>query len=1004
MTDSGEALETTFPEARRKLPGLHQRSTRLRRFTFISAIVGTIALGAGWLAFQAEPSEQILTKAYQSLQRGEIVEAERLASLLLDVEPNNPDARLLLAEIRLAQAEPGLAIQELSLVPKSSLRQYQMAQALAGDIYFYELKQAGLADRAYQQALLIAPRSTAIHRQYAILKSICGRWWEQIPHQLRVVQANQHDLTTLLSLALADRSLANPMLADALHTASPDDPLGMLAAARLALERQEIDQATQLLRTAIELDADLIQARVRLGKLLFEQNSIAEFEQWITDLPPSADSHPDTWILKGHHELNADSPLTALRCFCEAILREPNSADALMQAGQILRQLSLDSTAERYMERARLLQEFQNAVQAVNAADSFENRLLAANLAERLGNLWEALGWTQLAAKHPDALTSTIEDVTRLQEVTADLPLERTAPQHNPARHLRLADYPLPNRSVDNLVTNEVVSPFGTVRTARFSEQAQSAGLVFRFHNGSHDIDEGIQYMFEVLGGGIGVVDLNMDLYPDLYLPQGSRWPPRESQTELVDQIFLNRGDGRFLDVTDRCGIAETSFSQGVAVGDYDSDGFPDLLIGNIGRNRLLLNNGDGTFSDSSDLAGLNDDQWTSSVAIADLTGDGHPDLYVVNYLEAEDLFERLCGPGKNRACLPQLFRAAQDRLLVSQADGRFADGTRLSGLTNDHGKGLGLVIGSFSHPHKLDVFVANDTVANNFFRNECSDDGSRHAFRDSALLNGLAMNGAGQTEACMGVAVADADEDGQQDLFITNFHGETNTFYKQMSPGLFEDQTRIRGLSQPSIAKLGFGAQFLDANLDGRWDLFVANGHIDNYSSDGQTEYRMQPQLFLNAGAVGFVEAESSTLGQFFETRRLGRSVARLDFNHDGREDLVVQHLDAPIALLENTTPHSGHFVSLRLIGTSSSRDAIGTTVQLRLKHRTITRQLLAGDGFMASNQRVINLRWLVEEAVETLEVKWISGTTEVFDHIPPDAHCILVEGSGRLMRVESH
>jgi hypothetical protein len=250
-----------------------------------------------------------------------------------------------------------------------------------------------------------------------------------------------------------------------------------------------------------------------------------------------------------------------------------------------------------------------------------------------------------------------------------------------------------------------------------------------------------------------------------------------------------------------------------------------------------------------------------------------------------------------------------------------------------------------------------------------------------------------------MGIAAGDADGDGITDLFVTNFHGEPNALYRQQPDGLFVDEALKRRLRQPSLSKLGFGTQFLDADLDGRLDLIVANGHIDNFSRDGRTEYQMRPQFFENQGEVGFREADPKSLGPYFSRKVLGRSLVRLDWNRDGKDDVVVSHLDGPIALLENTTRTVGGFLALRLRGVQSSRDAIGTVVYIKTASHSLTRQLTAGDGFHASNERILSFGLGEDTIINKMRVEWPSGRREDFANIPANSRWILVEGSGQLL-----
>ena len=506
--------------------------------------------------------------------------------------------------------------------------------------------------------------------------------------------------------------------------------------------------------------------------------------------------------------------------------------------------------------------------------------------------------------------------------------------------------------------------------------------------------------MYEFTGGGVGVLDFNTDGWPDLYLTQGTNWPVNEKQSRYRDRLFLNAGDGTFQDVTESAGLNETRFSQGVSIGDVNNDGFADIYVGNIGLNRLYLNNGDGTYSESDQASGAAD-QWTTSCLIADLNADSAPEIYAVNYLTGADVFDRVCrnADGSARSCMPLNFPGAQDQLFSNSKNGQFENVTATSGIQVPDGKGLGIIAADLHGTGYPDLFIANDAVANFYFVNQGSEN---LMFTEQALLSGLALNREGRTEACMGIAAGDADADGLLDLYVTNYYRETNTLYHQVSPDSFVDETQASQMSDPTIDRLGFGTQFLDADLDGLLDLLIVNGHVEDLTAQ-DVPYQMQPQFMKNQGQGKFRELKSTELGAFFQTPRLGRGMARLDWNRDGLEEAAVSSLDQPFVLLENSTQRHGHRLVVHLTGTKSNRDAIGTTVRVKTKGQTLVRQLTAGDGYLASNQRILVFGLGEAEQIESLEVTWPSGLQQQFGGGDVDQEIHLVEGQSQLFRIRS-
>jgi hypothetical protein len=438
--------------------------------------------------------------------------------------------------------------------------------------------------------------------------------------------------------------------------------------------------------------------------------------------------------------------------------------------------------------------------------------------------------------------------------------------------------------------------------------------------------------------------------------------------------------------------LQEDDFGQGIAVGDIDGDGFSDLYVANIGPNRLWRNNGDGTFAVVT-IGEPHERDWTTSCVIADLNGDALPDVYDVNYLTGPDVFERVCAhpDGAPAMCMPFHFDAQADRLWLNLGDGRFRDATPEVFTVAPEGKGLGVAVWDAHGEGRLSVLVANDTTPNFFFDN-VSLNVSDFRLEDRAIASGLALNADGKATGCMGVALGDVDDDGGIDLLVTNFLAEPNTLYMHIADGMYADQSRQRGLYEPSLGVLGFGAQFLDADLDGRLELFVANGHIDHLRSQGRP-YRMPAQLFHWNGR-GFVQVDAAGLGDYFQQSWLARAAARLDWNRDGREDLVVGHLEDPSALLTNTTLAAGSRIAMCLVGTESERDAIGTIVTVRVDERTIVRQLTAGDGYQATNERRLVLGLGRDESIDELEVRWPSGVVQHFGELALYGDTVLVEG----------
>jgi hypothetical protein len=346
--------------------------------------------------------------------------------------------------------------------------------------------------------------------------------------------------------------------------------------------------------------------------------------------------------------------------------------------------------------------------------------------------------------------------------------------------------------------------------------------------------------------------------------------------------------------------------------------------------------------------------------------------------------------------CQPLIFSPAPDQLLRGDGDGSFQNSTTACGMNDHDGRGMGLIVARMARSDALDVYVSNDSTANFHFVRQSTSTGEKSSLRfaDEALLRGVAVDGLGRAQASMGIAVNDVDRDGRVDLFITNFEGESNVLYVQESEGSFRDASQQFDLTAPSRDMLGFGTQLMDADLDGFPDLLVANGHVNDLR-EGNSKYRMKPQLFRNLAGRKFQLVPGEEAGTYFEGDYLGRGLAVLDWNRDGRPDAAITHLDHPAALLTNQSPTGGRWLAVHCVGTTSARDAVGTTLSVQQESQRIVRQLTAGDGYASSNQRVVFFglgEWSNETL--TLDVSWPSGETATFADIPINTEVVIIEG----------
>lgn len=534
-----------------------------------------------------------------------------------------------------------------------------------------------------------------------------------------------------------------------------------------------------------------------------------------------------------------------------------------------------------------------------------------------------------------------------------------------------------------------------------------------------HDVTDAAQISFQhrspvtvqrhlhlMMGSGVGWIDFDRDGFPDLYCAQGEEWSTvKRNQGQPVDvalsnRLYWNRRKSQFQDVTAASGLTVLNYSMGIAVGDYNHDGFDDLYVSAFGRNLLYCNQGDGTFSEVSSFAHVDDPGYGASCTWADLNGDGLLDLYVVNYLEIDRDHYPICSRRVDAArvyfiCHPRYVPGQDDVVYLNLGNGSFLDVSQKAGLHSEPARqGLGVFAADYDQDGDMDLYVANDSVANQLWINN-----GHGVFTDQALVAGLAFNRAGDREAGMGLAGADYNGDGELDLFVTNYFGETNTLYRNEGALFFLDVTDETGLAAPSRARLGFGTSFLDVNNDGWEDLFVTNGHVhDRLSQLGKTEpYEQEPQLFLNLAGARFDDVSEQS-GEFFKTKQVGRGCAVADFNQDGLADLAVSHLNERLILLENRSAPIHKSIALQLVGTASNRSAIGAVLEVTGDSRKMIRLRKGSSSYLSADEAWVSCGLGDSNAPVAVKVRWPGGKTENWTGLQPGGRYTLIEGTSVL------
>lgn len=773
----------------------------------------------------------------------------------------------------------------------------------------------------------------------------------------------------------------------------------------LAAFEGDLDEALKHLRQAVLLQPSSAQAWASMGLVYYRKGQLSsEFRTWRTEVLSRECDHPDVHFVMAWLASQEADYSKSVKRLCRALQLAPLHRPACQLLSTILSQHSPASDhAEFLAERAATIHETEELAHAVLFGDrnSVTMSKLAANC-EKLGDAQLALAWWQasdlfrgsLSIPRQPSVTQRRTDVQQNSVITANrlksILSQGINDQFRVDRRKNVATH---NAST--------LSSADTPAVLQFQDIAGAVGITDPYHHGLENLESGL-WIYQGFGGGVGIIDLDGDDVPDFCFTQACRW---NSDSELPwhqqDLLYRNR-QGRFEQVNHLAFDSENSFGQGIAVGDVDRDGFPDIYVANIGANRLLLNNGDGTFRTMEmPIAEDGLPGWTTSCMLADLDGDGLDDLFNVQYVEGYEPFERICPSGSEglvRGCLPTLFDPAHDEFLRNQGDGRFRDETISSGLAEYAGRGLGVLAANLDGVAGLEVFVSNDMSPNHLLRIQNTEAGIE--FDEVANLVGLARNGEGQVEACMGIAAADFSGDGGIDLVVTNFFEETNTCYASQPGGFFLDQTRRMQLGAVSLKKLGFGTQPLDADLDADADLLIVNGHVDDFRHS-EIPWKMSADLMQNAQNSGFQRCSQESLTEYGVEDTLARAVATVDWNRDGRLDAVVTHLDRHPALLENRTQTDNHFLSLCLTGTDSNRRGVGTHVTITTGNGTQRFQRMAGDGYYCSNDHHLLMGIGTSETVKTIEIRWPSGVLQRFVDVPANCRMHVIEGRNALYRL---
>ncbi len=842
-------------------------------------------------------------------------------------------------------------------------------------------------EQCLRQVLSLDSTNGEANHRLGHLLQVQGRTWESAECFIMQLRRGKCRGDELLGVATTERFFrADEDVEHSVSKTEQPQAIASLGDARRFLFENRNAEAEEILKKIVAESPQIGEAQGRLGRLIFERGQIAEFLTWRGLLPEAAMQHPEVWFVQGLQARRMGQTAGAVYCFLRAIRLSPNHLPANLQIGGCLEILGKKEVAEFFTQRAALLSELETILNLLRDQVDEPLILKAVERLVKLQRYWEACGWLHVLAQ----LGSPDNPARPTAGQWANI--ARRDPQQNAGfatmlKSLELEEFTEPNWStlssdtLSNARTSE--RPSTELVLLALNDEAKVSGIDVQYFEGTESANR-LEHIFNVVGGGVGALDFDNDGWADLHVAQANDWRHPKISNAWMDKLYRNVRGQNFADVAVNANLLEPGFTHGICAEDFDQDGFTDILVCNLGANRLFKNNGDGSFLDVTETAGIAGNEWSIGGIIADLNGDRFPDMYVGNYSNLQETAAKIChrAEGQEMACTPDVLTAASDRLYLNRGDGTFEDITDVSSIRETSGRALGMIGWDFTGSGRISLFVANDTSANFLFMNLETDSFGIPKFQEEGILRGVAFDGDGNAQASMGVAAGDANNDGKIDLFITNFANESNTLYSQNLDSFFYDVTRQVDLRDSSYTMLGFGTQFADLDGDGWEDLLVSNGHVDQ-STNSPGADMMKPQVFRNLNGQRFSEIPPEKCGSYFENTYLGRAVATLDWNKDGQLDFGISHIHAPFSLVTNRTPWSGQSFVMSVVGRRGAREATGAKIRVRIGGQNYFRFVIAGDGYLVTNEPKLFFAVPAGQQLEEIEIHWPGGQVQFWKSV---------------------
>lgn len=943
-----------------------------------------------------EDFQEGLANASKLLSEKKTQEAWDAVKRLSLVRPQDPQLLYLTALVLAAKEDLPGAIQTIKRIPEDA----PQAVPAAGQAAEWTVALGKLPEAEAELLKLVKQYPTAIPaiRLLAKIYNAQGRRFEASRYLDRLIRLGDFTRIELLGTVDPRDYFDDETLRNAFAETYPDHPYVAFAKIRTRLIRNGYETNLEELKLISKQNPQMVEPWVWAATSLLETDRLKDLQDWIATPPNGADKHPEYWYALGGLLLRTDRDESAARCFVQAIQLDRRHVAAYQGLADALIELKLVEAAQR-------VRQFGNDLVSVNDfAQQISYEYGDPILFDKISDIYRKLG-DEVAAFGWEALAVTLGH----RPMTEALKEKQLILKKGPPGPPKVLDglpwdawslpSDLPTDLPESIAKRDSVSQNDSqISGIAMEDVAKELGINTAYDNGAKANRS--WYTIEGVGGGVNALDFDKDGWPDLYFSQAAGSPLDSSPHYAPKTLFRSIDGKRFEDVAGLAKVADIGYGQGIGVSDLDQDGFPDLLVANLGISRIYHNNGDGTFQVSDVPQEDTKSLWNSSIHAADLNGDSLPDLIPASYLYGDEAISRRCESSNSTriSCNPKMFPPGKNRILINNGDWTWtvAPDDLLKSIQT--GYTLGTLVTNLDQRHGNDLFFANDVSPNNLLLSEPATNGAlsngRWELIECAAAAGVAVDSIGRAQACMGISCGDQNRDGLLDIIVTNFYNEVSTLYLQTLPGVFVDGTRRSKLGIATIDQLSFGSQFCDLDNDGWLDFIAVNGHIDDLRTEN-IPWQMPTQILKNENGE-FRWLRSPYPGKYFEGKWIGRGLQMLDYNVDGKPDLVATHLDRPAALLENRSASTNHFVQWELVGTESERDAIGAVLRIEADAEFWVTALNDGEGYFGSNERLIHLGVGNKSTLTKVQCTWPSGKIEILEGIQVDRRYRWIEGQG--------